>query len=169
MAQTKIGFIQASWHDNIVDRLHDSFATRIAELLDEPPQIDVWRVPGSLEIPLQISLLHDHGNYDIFVAAGLIVNGGIYRHEFVADNVLRSVMALQMAKQIPIIYAVLTPLNFHGSYSEGEGSPHENFMLEHFVTKGVEAANACKMTLDNVAQAKALKNSPTGIGFQPPT
>lgn len=156
MSQVRIGFVQASWHDNIVGRLQDSFTQRINELLEEPPQIDVWNVPGSLEIPMQISLLHEHGDYDIFVAAGLIVNGGIYRHEFVADNVLRSVMDLQMSKHVPIIYAVLTPHNFHGSYSEAEGSPHEAFLLEHFVVKGIEAANACKMTLDNIAKAKAL-------------
>lgn len=156
MSQIKIGFVQASWHDNIVNRLQESFIDRIGQLLDQPPVVDVWEVPGSLEIPLQISLLHEHGNYDIFVAAGLIVNGGIYRHEFVADHVLRSVMDLQMSKHIPIIYAVLTPIHFHGAYSESEGSPHEQFLLEHFVTKGTEAANACKVTLDNVAKAKSL-------------
>lgn len=156
MSRYKIGFVQASWHDNIVNRLRDSFITRIGELLDEPPQVDVWEVPGSLEIPMQISLLHEHGDYDIFIAAGLIVNGGIYRHEFVADHVLRSVMDLQMQKHVPIIYAVLTPINFHGAYSESEGSPHEEFLLEHFVVKGIESANACKTTLDNVAKAKSL-------------
>jgi 6,7-dimethyl-8-ribityllumazine synthase len=152
MSQQRIGFVQASWHGNIVNRLRESFTSKIAELLPEPPVIDVWEVPGSLEIPLQISLLHEHGNYDIFVAAGLIVNGGIYRHEFVADNVLRSVMDLQMSQHVPIIYAVLTPHNFH----EGENSPHEQFFLEHFVAKGAEAASACKITLDNIAKVKSL-------------
>ena len=149
MSQYKIGFVQACWHKEIVDELKFAFEENVKELLDTPPAIDYWEVPGSVEIPLQLKLCAEHGQFDVLVAAGMIVNGGIYRHEFVANAVLRSVMELQLASKTPIIYAVLTPRNFHGE-------EHERYFSEHFEIKGKEAAEACAKTLRNMERVKHL-------------
>ena len=47
--------------------------------------IDLFEVPGSFEIPLHAQLLAKTRRYTAIVAAGLVVDGGIYRHEFVAE------------------------------------------------------------------------------------
>ena len=39
----------------------------------------------------------------------LVVNGGIYRHEFVADAVINGLMRVQLETDVPVISAVLTP------------------------------------------------------------
>ena len=39
----------------------------------------------------------------------LVVNGGIYRHEFVSDSVISGLMQVQLATEVPVISAVLTP------------------------------------------------------------
>ena len=147
MSKKRICFVQACWHKEIVDQLKDAFVARINQLLPEDPEIEFWEVPGSLEIPLQIKLCSENGSYDAFVVAGLIVNGGIYRHDFVANHVLDAVMRMQLSTGIPIIYAVLTPHHFHGEV-------HEKFFYEHFKIKGEEAADACAKTLENVAKVK---------------
>lgn len=138
----KICFVQACWHREIVDELRDAFTAEIQRLEPGEVEIEYWEVPGSLEIPLQIQLCAGKGDYDAFVAAGLIVDGGIYRHEFVASSVLSSVMDLQAKLEKPILYAVLTPHHFHGE-------EHERYFREHFKTKGKEAAAACAQVLAN--------------------
>jgi 6,7-dimethyl-8-ribityllumazine synthase len=47
--------------------------------------------------------------YDLIVAAGLIVNGGIYRHDFVARTVLDAMMQVQLNTRVPLLSVVLTP------------------------------------------------------------
>jgi len=143
MEKKQICFVQACWHKEIVDVLKDSFVEVVNRELPQKPGISFWEVPGSLEIPLQVQLCSKKGNYDIIVTAGLIVDGGVYRHEFVASSVLRSIMQIQLATEIPIIYAVLTPHHFHGQ-------EHEEFFSEHFKVKGEEAAHACVQTLNNM-------------------
>jgi len=138
----RICFVQACWHREIVDELRFAFTEEITRLESKAPEIELWEVPGSLEIPLQIQLCAKKSDYDAFVAAGLIVDGGIYRHEFVASSVLSSVMDLQLKLEKPIVYAVLTPHHFHGE-------EHERYFQEHFRTKGKEAAAACAQVLAN--------------------
>jgi 6,7-dimethyl-8-ribityllumazine synthase len=140
----KIAFIQATWHSKIVDQSRQSFVNECAILGISETQIEFFQVAGSLEIPLQAKMLAKTGQYAIIVAAGLIVDGGIYRHDFVSSSVLDAIMGLQLELEIPILSLVLTPQHYD------ENDFDENFFFEHFKIKGVEAAKACAMTLKNL-------------------
>ena len=102
-------------------------------------------VPGAFEIPLHAKRLAESGAYDAIIACGLVVNGGIYRHEFVASTVIDGLMRIQLETGVPVISAVLTPRDFH------EHEEHVRFFSEHFAKKGTEAARACIETLTSLA------------------
>ncbi|MFT4635795.1 MAG: 6,7-dimethyl-8-ribityllumazine synthase [Arenicella sp.] len=138
----RIAFIQACWHRDIVDRLRDAFATEFASLSEM--EIDFFELPGAYEIPLHVKTLAETGNYAGIVAAGLVVDGGIYRHDFVATAVVNGLMRAQMDTGVPVFSAVLTPHHFHA------GEEHTTFFKEHFVKKGKEAANACAQTITSL-------------------
>ena len=140
----RVAFVQACWHKEIVDAGRDAFVKEIADHRVPKDRIDFFEVPGSLEIPLQAKLLAKTGRYSVIVAAGLVVNGGIYRHEFVADAVINAMMQVQLETEIPILSLVLTPQSFH------EHDDHKNFFREHFKIKGAEVARACAATLTNL-------------------
>lgn len=140
----RIAFVQACWHREIVDQGRDAFVAEIARQGVSSDQIDLYEVPGSLEIPLQAKRLAKTGKYSSIVAAGFVVDGGIYRHEFVAQTVLDALMRIQLDTDVPIISMVLTPQNFH------EHDAHQGFFHEHFKVKGAEAAVACVKTLENL-------------------
>ncbi|MCL4163898.1 UNVERIFIED_CONTAM: hypothetical protein GTU68_013916 [Idotea baltica] len=142
LAAKKVCFIHASWHADLVNNLKDNFLEQSATHGLPADQVDVVAVPGSLEIPLQAKLRMKTGRYDAVVVAGLVTDGGIYRHEFVAQAVLDAIMQLQMEFETPVIYAVLTPHHFH------DHGVHEAFFAEHLKEKGVEAAEALYQTLE---------------------
>jgi 6,7-dimethyl-8-ribityllumazine synthase len=147
----RIAFVQACWHRDVVDEGRDAFLAELARHGVARDRIDVYEVPGSLEIPLQAKLLAKTGAYSTIVAAGLVVNGGIYRHEFVAQTVIDAMMRVQLETEVPIISLVLTPQNFHE-----HDDAQQRFFHEHFKIKGAEAAAACVKTLENVRKALAL-------------
>ena len=149
----RIAFIQSTWHSKIVDQSRKSFINQCTVLGIVENQIDFFRVPGSLEIPLQAKMLAKTGQYAIIVAAGLIVDGGIYRHDFVSSSVLDGLMSLQLELEIPILSLVLTPQHFD------QGGADEKFFFEHFKIKGVAAANACAITLKNLQPLVLAKQS----------
>jgi len=145
----RIAFIAACWHKDIVGQCRRSFADEIAKLGYPEGAVDYFEVPGSFEIPLQAKLLARSGRYAAIVAAGFVVDGGIYRHEFVAEAVISGLMQVQLETEVPVISAVLTPQRFH------EHAEHRDFFHAHFVVKGAEAASACARTLDNMARLAA--------------
>lgn len=146
---SRVAFVQACWHKSIVDRLYDAFAIDFSKLCPEM-EVDRYEVPGSFEIPLHAKKLALTGRYSAIVAAGFVVNGGIYRHDFVASTVISALMQVQLEVGVPVFSAVLTPLNFH------EHDTHQQFFGEHFVVKGREAAEACSKTLKGLERIKAL-------------
>jgi len=139
----RVAFIQSCWHREIVDRLRDSFLDTFASLDGRP--VDVFEVPGAFEIPLKAQFLASTGKYAAIVAAGLVVDGGIYRHEFVASAVIDGLMKTQLETLTPVFSAVLTPHDFLT-----DGQPE--FFAEHFAGKGIEAAQACVSTIADYAR-----------------
>ena len=136
-----IAVISAAWHSDIVARARGAFLAEVAQLGQSTKSIDLYEVPGASEIPLHAQTLARSGKYDAIVACALVVDGGIYRHEFVAHAVIDGLMRVQLDTGVPVISAVLTPKDFH------EHSDHLKFFSDHFVKKGAEAARACLATI----------------------
>jgi 6,7-dimethyl-8-ribityllumazine synthase len=138
----KIAFIQAGWHGDIVDRCREGFAARLSELGFAESQIDYFKMPGAFELPLKCKQLLDSGDYAMTVAAGFVVDGGIYRHEFVAQSVVSALMQVQLELGLPILSAVLTPKEF-----DEENSAHQKYFFDHMLIKGREVADAAHALL----------------------
>jgi 6,7-dimethyl-8-ribityllumazine synthase len=149
----RIAFVQSSWHESLVERCRVSFVRELAELGIAEQQVEVFRVPGAFEIPLLARRAMRSGRYDAVVAAALVIDGGIYRHEFVAETVLDALMRAQMECDVPLISTVLTPHHFH------EHATHMEFFNRHLSQKGEEAARACVgalAALEELAAAVAV-------------
>jgi 6,7-dimethyl-8-ribityllumazine synthase len=142
----RIALILARWHHNIVDQFRNAFLAEF-QLLDGR-DVAIFEVPGAFEIPLLAKQLATTGDYAAIVAAGLVVDGGIYRHEFVASAVIDGLMQAQLDTGVPIFTGVLTPKDFIS-----DGQPE--FFEEHFLVKGREAAQACGQTLSQYQQLVA--------------
>jgi 6,7-dimethyl-8-ribityllumazine synthase len=145
---TRIAFVEAQWHSDIVHQARDAFLEEMARQGVARELIDIFDVPGAFEIPLQAKLLAKTGRYAAIVATGFVVDGGIYRHEFVAGTVIDALMRVQLDTEVPVISAVLTPQHFH------EHATHAEFFHKHFLVKGAEAAHACWTTMANIGQLK---------------
>jgi 6,7-dimethyl-8-ribityllumazine synthase len=137
----RVAFVQSAWHREVVEECRLAFLQEIEARHITRAQIDVFEVPGSFEIPLHAQILAKTRRYTAIVAAGLVVDGGIYRHEFVADTVIKALMDVQLRTEVPVFSAVLTPQQFH------ESAVHFDFFRKHFALKGVEVAEACANTL----------------------
>ena len=138
----RIAFVQAGWHADIVRQARAGFAAECARLWPGgPPTIDVHDVPGAFEIPLLAQRLARASRHAAIVCCALVVDGGIYRHEFVAGAVIDGLMRVQLDTGVPVLSVVLTPKDFH------EHDTHRDFFRQHFVAKGAEAARACQQTL----------------------
>lgn len=138
MTHTRYAFIKANWHSDIVTRALEGFR----EAIGSQAAIEVYDVPGAFEIPLLARDLARTGRFDAIIGAAFVVDGGIYRHDFVASTVVEGLMRAQMDTDVPVLSVVLTPHNYQ------ESEPHNAFFRDHFVLKGREAAAAAQAITD---------------------
>ncbi len=131
-----IGFVGACWHKDIVDQARRGFTAQMSEYGLNVDRIVQREVAGAFEIPLLVKRMAVSGRYAAIVTCALVVDGGIYRHDFVASTVVDALMQIQLETMVPVMSAVLTPHHFH------DHAEHQRYYFNHFEKKGAEAANA---------------------------
>ena len=131
MTHTRYAFIKAQWHADIVDQALKGFCEVIPKA-----QVDVFDVPGAFEMPLLARDLAETGRYVAVAAAAFVVDGGIYRHDFVAQAVVDGLMRVGLDTGVPVLSVSLTPHQYQ------ETEHHNAIYRAHFVEKGREAAQA---------------------------
>jgi len=139
---SRYAFIKAAWHADIVDEALAGFVE-----ITGADVVDVFDVPGAFEIPLLARDLAQTGRYAAVIGAALVVDGGIYRHDFVESTVVDGLMRATMDSGVPVLSVVLTPHNYQDTPA------HNAFFRAHFVEKGREAARAAQMIEKTRAQA----------------
>ena len=131
MTHTRYAFIKANWHSDIVDRALDGFQgaypRRSGRCLRRPR-----RVRNAAAGPRS----GPNRRYGAVACAAFVVDGGIYRHDFVAQAVVDGLMRAGMDTGVPVLSVSLTPHQYQ------ETDHHNAIYRAHFVEKGREAAQA---------------------------
>lgn len=148
-AAPRIAVISAGWHADIVSQARHSLLAELARHDVPSERVDCVEVPGAFEIPLLAQRIARRGRHVAIVACALVVDGGIYRHDFVATAVIDALMRVQLDTGVPVLSCVLTPHTFH------EHAEHREFFTRHFVLKGRQAAQACVQVLAVARQVDA--------------
>ena len=137
--ETRVAVVSALWHADIVAHARESLIDELARHELSPQRVECFDVPGSFEIPLKAQQLARSGRYRAVVGIGLVVDGGIYRHDFVAAAVVNGLMRVGLDTGVPVLSVSLTPHHFQPS------EHHVGVFSAHFVEKGREAAQAALM------------------------
>ncbi|MHA6333622.1 6,7-dimethyl-8-ribityllumazine synthase [Qipengyuania sp. CAU 1752] len=85
--------VEARFYDHLNDML---VAGALAALEAEGHEVEVLTVPGALELPGAIAMAAESGEFDGFVAIGVVIRGETYHFEIVAGESARGILALTM-------------------------------------------------------------------------
>ncbi len=127
--------VEARFYDHLNDML---VAGARAAIEAAGHSVDVITVPGALEIPGAISLADESGEYDGYVAIGVVIRGETYHFEIVAGESARGIMALTM-DGVAIGNGILTVENEAQAIVRADPAQKD---------KGGEAAKAAVALLD---------------------
>lgn len=133
----KIAIVSSSFREKVVDALEKNCLQTFQEKGFARNQIEIFRVPGSLEIPLVVKKLAKKKTFDAIIAFGAIVKGKTYHFEQIANECARACMDISLTYEVPVIFEVLAVYDLRDAI-ERATRKEEN--------KGVEAAiTALKM------------------------
>jgi 6,7-dimethyl-8-ribityllumazine synthase len=134
---SKIAIINTKWNAQFVGNCTEACISQLHAKGVEESDIQVFTLPGAVEIPLLAKKLLTEKGFDAVIAIAVIYRGGIYRHEFVAQGVVSEIIRLNSEIGKPIFSSVLTPDTDHFHNPEKQA-----FYLEHLKEKGREVADA---------------------------
>ena len=75
----------------------------ISELKKHKCIYDLYKVNGSLEIPVQVSILLKKKKYDAVIAVGCIIKGKTDHYEFIAQAITNSLLSISIDKSLLFI------------------------------------------------------------------
>ena len=89
----KLLIVEARFYDHLNDPLLEGTRAAIEAAGHTHETITV---PGALEVPAAIALAAESGQYDAYVALGVVIRGETYHFEVVSNESARGIMALTL-------------------------------------------------------------------------
>ena len=147
-ADIKVAIVKALWNGHITDALTDSaVATFNAQGIDNE-NIDIFEVPGAVELTFAASQLIETSMYDAIIVFGCVVRGGTPHFDYVCQSVTQGITALNADCDTPVIFGVLTVDTEQDALDRCGGSMGD---------KGAEAAEAAIRMYDFVQRVRNME------------
>jgi 6,7-dimethyl-8-ribityllumazine synthase len=102
------GIVVSEFNSFITDRLLAGALDALSRSGAEEKQIEIIRVPGSLEIPIAAKKLAATGRCDSIICIGCVLRGETSHYDYVAGETSRGIQIAQLDSGVPMMFCVLT-------------------------------------------------------------
>ena len=96
------------WNDFITSRLVEGALDALERLGADENAAELYKVPGSFEIPLLALKLAGSGKYDAVICLGTVIRGQTPHFEYIAGEVTKGIAQAGMQTGVPVVYGVVT-------------------------------------------------------------
>ncbi|HUY14233.1 MAG TPA: 6,7-dimethyl-8-ribityllumazine synthase [Terriglobia bacterium] len=110
-SRRRVAIIRAEYNSEITSRLEQKCLEGLRQGGIPAAQVDCFRVPGCLEIPLVAQRLATLKRYDAMIALGAVIRGDTHHFDLVANECARGIMDVSLRFDVPIIFEVLATYN----------------------------------------------------------
>jgi 6,7-dimethyl-8-ribityllumazine synthase len=132
----RFGIVVSEWNDTITEGLYQGAYDALIENGVLPNNIIRWNVPGSFELIYGSKKMQEQ-MVNAVIAIGSVIQGETKHFDFVCEAVSQGIKDLNVIRETPVIFCVLTDNNMQQAIDRS-GGKHGN--------KGTEAAiTAIKM------------------------
>lgn len=129
----RVAIVQAEWNEHITGALTAGALEVFSREGFEADQVQVFKVPGAVELTFGASQLIESSLFDAVIVFGCVIRGGTPHFDYVCQSVTQGITALNADCDIPVIFGVLTVDTEQDAIDRAGGS---------LGNKGSEAAEA---------------------------
>jgi len=104
----KIGIVVSRFNEFVTERLVREAVEELIQHGVSEKDIDIYKVPGSFEIPITLKRLLDAKKYQGLLALGAIIRGDTPHFEYIAGEVTRGIGRLTLDYNVPIVFGIIT-------------------------------------------------------------
>ncbi len=107
----RIAIAVARWNGHITSALRDGAVNALKEAGMNDADIDIYEVPGAVELTFAASQLIETSSYDAIIVFGCVIRGDTPHFDYVCQSVTQGVTALNADCDTPVIFGLLTVEN----------------------------------------------------------
>jgi 6,7-dimethyl-8-ribityllumazine synthase len=145
--EMRVAIVRAQWNGHITSALVEGALDVFKHAGLKKDDVDVFDVPGTVELTFAASQLIEASLYDAVIVFGCVIRGGTPHFDYVCQSVTQGITYLNSDCDIPVIFGVLTVDNEQDALDR-VGGKHGH--------KGQEAAEAAIRMCEFVKKVKNL-------------
>lgn len=143
----KIAVVAARFNPIVTDGLVEGVKNGASELSEDKnwinSNLDIFRVPGSIEIPLVVKKCLETKKYDAIIAIGAVIRGDTAHFDYVCKYVTEGLLKLNLDYSTPIAFGIITTNNQEQAISRSSDNQDN---------KGRESLLAIVETLNTISK-----------------
>lgn len=107
----RFAIVVSRWNDFLTSKLLDGALDALESTGADENAIEVFKVPGSFELPLTSLKAAQSGNFDAVIALGVVIRGETSHFDYVAGQAASGIAQAGLQSGIPVIFGVVTTEN----------------------------------------------------------
>lgn len=104
----RFAIVVARWNDFLTARLTEGALDALERLGAEEKQVEIFKVPGSFEIPLTAQKIAESGRFDAVICLGAVIRGQTPHFEYVAGEAAKGIGQAAMKSGVPVLFGIVT-------------------------------------------------------------
>lgn len=104
----RFAVVASRWNDFLTARLVEGALDALERLGASEGAVEVFKVPGSFEIPLLARKLAGSGKWDAVICVGTLLRGLTPHFEYIAGEVTKGIAQAGMETGVPVLYGIVT-------------------------------------------------------------
>jgi 6,7-dimethyl-8-ribityllumazine synthase len=104
----KFAIVASRFNDLITNHMINGAVNALIRHNASDSDIDIWKVPGSFELPFAVKSAARSSKYDAIIAIGVIIRGQTPHFEYLASAVTNELSRISLEHNTPITSGVLT-------------------------------------------------------------
>ena len=104
----RYAIVASRWNEFLTARLIEGAIDALERLGADENSIEIFRVPGSFEIPMLTRKIADSKRFDAVICLGTILRGQTPHFDFVAGEATSGIARVAADTGIPVLYGIIT-------------------------------------------------------------
>ena len=104
----RFAIVVSRWNDFLTSKLVEGALDALERLGADEKAVEIFKVPGSLELPLTALKVAQSGEFDAVIGIGTVIRGETPHFEYVAGEAVKGLAQASMQTGVPVLFGVVT-------------------------------------------------------------
>ncbi|MBS1792224.1 MAG: 6,7-dimethyl-8-ribityllumazine synthase [Acidobacteria bacterium] len=104
----RFALVVSRWNDFLTSKLTEGALDAFERLGAAEDAVEIFKVPGSFELPLTARKAAESGRFDAVICIGVVIRGETPHFDYVAGEAAKGTAQAAMQTGVPVLFGVVT-------------------------------------------------------------